>query len=113
MFKSLLILLSFTFCLHASASIQFTGDIREDDSGTFRIYNRSGHTICHIYMSPDYAESWGQDLLGNSTLPNNFSVDLTVNTSHCNFNIKVIACNNAGEVVGKTNVCQYSSVIIQ
>ena len=43
----------------------------------FRLTNATGVLIYNVYVSPHSSNEWGDDILGQDTLPNGESVDIT------------------------------------
>ncbi len=52
--------------------------------------NASGIDIHYVYISPDYADTWGDDVLGNDILPAGGVFELTSNGDHCIYDVLVV-----------------------
>jgi len=70
--------------------------LNEPDEGRgqdFTILNETGFTIYHIYVSPDYADDWEEDLLGADEVllsGETFDVSFSGYGDHCVFDIKLV-----------------------
>ena len=66
--KTLLVLVLFLLCLSAAVSYD----------GYLVVYNRTGYTITELYVSHEYDDEYGDDVLGSAVLDDgdNFWVDL-------------------------------------
>lgn len=65
----------------------------EGGSQDFTILNETGFTIYHIYVSPDYADDWEEDLLGADEVllsGEPFEVSFSGYGDHCVFDIKLV-----------------------
>jgi hypothetical protein len=71
--KKTLLLLSMFFVLLASAA--FAG--KQD----FVLVNKTGVEIHAVYVSPSKSNDWEEDILGDDTLPNGESVEITFDRS--------------------------------
>ncbi|GKY88069.1 hypothetical protein [Sinisalibacter aestuarii] len=73
-----------------------------------RIVNNTGYTIIHFYGSHTDANSWQEDILGNSVLPsgNSVTVNFDDGTGYCIFDLR--AEFDDGDVLEKfgVNVCE-------
>ena len=112
-----LVLLSFfifSFAAYSNPIELITTENREmtEDARNFRVSNKSGLNICELYMSPDYADSWGSDILGSNTFPNNSYINLRINSDYCDFDMKVVACSGQ-ELETRIDVCRNSEVTIR
>lgn len=95
------------------SSIVSEGDEDFDGVQDFTLVNRSGATVCQIYLSPDYDDNWGSNIL-RGTIPAGGRANVTVNGygNYCMFDIKVVACNGSS-VEGRFNLCQTGEIYIQ
>ncbi len=57
----------------------------------FTLLNRTGVTINELYVSPDEADDWEEDVLGRDVLKHNESIDITFSRSEksCDWDLKV------------------------
>ena len=59
----------------------------------FTLYNDSGYTITYWYVSPDYSNSWEEDVLGSNVLYSGSSMYLNIPDyydNYCYWDIKII-----------------------
>ena len=81
----------------------------------FTVYNDSAQDIYYIFVSPDYSEDWGNDVLADAILPAGTAFDIYMDGfgSHCFFDIQV--ANAYGETLEfwGVDLCSVSSVVIE
>lgn len=84
--------------------IIFTLDDLYDEEGggdgiqDFTILNETGFSIYHIYVSPDYADDWEEDLLGDTEVlmdGETFDVSFSGYGDHCTFDVRLV--DNEGD----------------
>lgn len=89
--------------------------VEEDKAGIqdFTLINRTGQSICRVYVSPSYDDTWGEDILGASTLPNNASLEVSINGygNHCDFDVRVVACSGA-KLDQRLNLCEIGTYTV-
>jgi hypothetical protein len=81
----------------------------------FTIYNDSVQDIYYIFVSPDYSDNWGNDVLADAILPAGAAVDIRMDGygSHCTFDIQVAnAYGDTLEFWG-VNLCTVGAVYVQ
>ena len=76
---SLVALMLFVGVFSSSASAARTSPITPAAQGRqdFRLTNATGVVIYNLYVSPHSSDEWGEDILGQDTLPSGQSVDIT------------------------------------
>jgi len=62
-------------------------------AASLEVKNRSGQTICYVYVSACSEDSWGDDILGSETLSNGESASVRV-TNGC-WDLKAEDCDHA------------------
>jgi hypothetical protein len=57
----------------------------------FTLLNRTGVVITEMYVSPDEADDWEEDVLGRDVLKHNESVDITFGRTEksCDWDLKI------------------------
>lgn len=58
----------------------------------FTLLNRTGVVISELYVSPDEADDWEEDVLGRDVLKHNESLDITFQRSEksCDWDLKIV-----------------------
>jgi hypothetical protein len=58
----------------------------------FTLLNRTGVIIAELYVSPDDADDWEEDVLGRDVLKHNESLDITFGRTEksCDWDLKII-----------------------
>ena len=76
--------------LAAMASI--TASSAQAAQQDFELVNQTGYTISEVYVSPSGEKSWGEDILGKTTLGNRQAMDLTFDRAAdaCKWDLKVV-----------------------
>ena len=57
---------------------------------TLRFVNYSGKTIYYLYARPSDLSDWGSDLLGSSTLPHSYWIDITLPNNYKYYDIRAV-----------------------
>ncbi len=96
-----------TACLTLS-SVAFAGD------ADFKLVNRTGYQVDHVYVSATTTKSWGNDILGQDTLGDGDSVRITFprHSTACYFDIKVVYHDSDTAEWKNVNLCQYDQISI-
>ncbi len=90
------IIWSFDSC--SGSKVVFTiDDLYVDDSESgvqdFTIQNDTGFDIYYIYVSPDYADDWEEDVLGEGEIlaaGDSYFISFTGYGDHCSFDIRMV-----------------------
>jgi len=58
----------------------------------FTLLNRTGVVVAELYVSPDDADDWEEDVLGRDVLKHNESLDITFARSEksCDWDLKIV-----------------------
>ena len=76
------------------------------------VVNRSGRTVNEIYVSPNRANQWGEDRLGEDTLASGQSLRIALGRSRdCAFDVQVVYENATREDKHAVNVCRAREVV--
>ena len=65
----------------------------------FSVVNRTGATIYYLYASPSSADSWGEDLLGNSVLPEGGIARVRLRSAGASYDIRAVDANENEYIV--------------
>lgn len=78
------------------------------------IINRTGYDLYYLYVSPETADSWGEDVLGDEVLLDggSFTVPLGKYSDLCRFDIKAIDSDDDSYIKWEYDVCDRSKVIL-
>jgi len=78
----------------------------------FTVVNQGAVDIWHIFVSPNYSDSWEEDVLGNSVLQPGLELGVTMNNygSHCYFDIRIEDFNGVAEEYYDVDLCSLSYV---
>lgn len=81
----------------------------------FTLLNQSGATITYIYVSANYDDSWGPDLLGNDVLyaGQAFQVQINGFGDHCWFDVLVEDENGGSWVYDEVDLCTVGTITYQ
>jgi hypothetical protein len=80
----------------------------------FRLTNKTGYTISEVYVSPHNKKSWEEDVMGQDTLGNNQSVNISFDRgSQCIWDLKVVYQDDDSSAEwGNFNLCTISQISI-
>lgn len=78
-------------CLVIAATALSTPIVAQQSKLDFTLLNRTGVVIQELYVSPDDADEWEEDVLGRDVLKHNDSVDITFGRSEksCDWDLKI------------------------
>ncbi len=78
----------------------------------FYVVNDGAVAIWYIHVSPNYADDWEEDVLGNDVLMSGdqFGITMTGYGNHCFFDIKVEDANGYAEAFYDVNLCEVTYV---
>jgi hypothetical protein len=75
------------------------------------ILNRSGQAINEIYVSPSSADHWGEDRLGEATLPPGQVQHVRLGRQHdCDFDVQVVYEDASREEQKRVNACRLHQI---
>ncbi|MBP0445647.1 hypothetical protein J8J14_12755 [Roseomonas sp. SSH11] len=80
----------------------------------FTLMNRTGYEINEVYLGPTSSSSWGNDVMGQDTLPNGRSVDIQFNrrASTCNWDMKVVYADGDESEWRNFDLCSISKITL-
>jgi len=80
----------------------------------FQLVNRTGYEINEVYVGPVTSRSWGNDVMGDGTLPNGRQVDIKFNrnASACEWDMKVVYSDGDESEFRGVNLCSVSRVTL-
>ena len=81
----------------------------------FTVVNQSGQDIYYIFVSPDYSDNWGDDVLAQNILPAGSTVDIRMDNfgSHCTFDIQVADRDGDALEFWGVDLCRVSQVVVE
>ena len=105
----------FNVLSYAAACIASTGLLSSALFGIqdFEVVNATGYEIYEMYVSPSDVRSWEEDVLGQYTLPNGSSMDVTFDDGEdaCMWDIMVVyEIDNEHVYWDDINLCEVSTV---
>jgi hypothetical protein len=80
----------------------------------FTLINNTGYTIREVYVSTVNTNSWEEDVLGQDTLDDDQSVDITFghHAGGCYWDLKVVYDDDTDAVWKNFNLCTISQIAI-
>jgi hypothetical protein len=108
MHRRLALALAITLSLTAATTV------RAQTKLDFVLVNRTGYQIDELYVGPTTSRSWGDDILGEDSLPDKQSVDISFdrNAATCNWDIKVVYNDGDVSEFRNANLCRISRVML-
>jgi len=78
----------------------------------FTVVNQGSAAIWYIFVSPNYSDSWEEDVLGNEVLMPGFELPIAMNGygSHCLFDIRIEDADGYAEEFFDVDLCSVSHV---
>ena len=78
----------------------------------FTVYNQGNTAVWYIYISPNYSDSWEEDVLGSDVLMPGNGVPIAMNGygDHCYFDIRIEDSNGRSEDYYDVDLCNVSTV---
>ena len=104
-FISLVVLMSLMLSFPLSA---FAG------TQDFTVVNNTGYEIDHVYVDPSSSDSWTGDILGQDTLADTSSVDITFPDAATSdlWDLKVVYSDGSSHTWNQLNLAQISTVTL-
>lgn len=68
-------------------------------AGEFAVVNRTGATIYFLYASPTSADSWGEDLLGHTVLPDGGVARVRLRSQAAQYDVRAVDANDNEYIV--------------
>ena len=80
----------------------------------FTLVNRTGYPIDQLYVGPTTSRSWGNDILGQDTLPDTQSVNVRFNrnASACQWDLKVVYSDGDESEFRNVNLCSVARITL-
>lgn len=79
---------------------------------SFLLINRSRAVLNELYLSPSDEESWGEDRLGDATLPGGASRTVRLPRGVCVYDIRVVFANGEANEKRRLNLCDITDLRI-
>jgi hypothetical protein len=81
----------------------------------FKLVNKTGVTITHVYLSPANSSQWGEDVMGKDNLGNGDSVDIAFHRSEkeCIWDLKVTDKEGDDIVWEDINLCKAEQITLK
>ncbi len=81
----------------------------------FEVENASGMDIYYVYVSPDFSDNWGNDLLAEAILPTGGTMQVELNSygDHCMYDMLVIWEDGYQQDSYGIDLCQYDSIVVE
>ena len=74
--------------------------------------NRTHDTVCFVYLSPVNGDSWSDDVLGSSTVPD--GATRTIHVPPGNWDIRIENCQHEGSsILRGARIARGSSLVLQ
>lgn len=77
---------------------------------SFRLNNRSDHTIMEVYVTSSQVQNWGQDLLGANVLPPGQSFIVRLPNGQCVNDIRLVAEGGRAVERMRINTCDLTDI---
>ena len=77
---------------------------------SFRLNNRSDHTIMEVYVTSSQVQHWGQDLLGANVLPPGQSFVVRLPNGQCVNDIRLVAEGGRAVERMRINTCDLTDI---
>ncbi len=79
----------------------------------FELHNETGYEINEVYVSPNNSDDWEEDVLGQDTLPNHESVNITFSRQKQDYwDVKVVFKGGKESVWYKFDLSQITDITI-
>lgn len=80
----------------------------------FTLINESSQDVYYLFVSPSASDSWGEDVLGNDTVPSGSSMVITVDDGLDTCDYDLLAVSPAGDEVEDYGIdlCEISTYTI-
>ncbi|MCZ8315447.1 hypothetical protein [Phreatobacter sp.] len=98
----------------AALFLSVAGEANAQARQDFAIVNQTGYTIDEVYVSPTSANNWGDDLMGDNSLENGMTLNVSfpVDTTACRYDIKVVYDDETPVEFRNVNLCRIARVTL-
>jgi len=82
----------------------------------FTLINKTGYELKEVYVSPNHAADWQEDVLGQDTLADDARVNIHFNRASktCHWDLKVVYSDDDSSAVwSDINLCQVERITIR
>ena len=83
---------------------------RPDEDPSFLLINRSRAVLNELYLSPTGDDSWGEDRLGDGTIPGGGSRTIRLPPGECLYDVRVVFANGEANEKRRLNLCQITNL---
>jgi hypothetical protein len=83
---------------------------RPEEDPSFVLINRSRTVLNEVYLSPTGDDSWGEDRLGDDTIPGGGSRTIRLPPGDCIYDIRVVFTNGDANEKRRLNLCQITNL---
>ncbi len=99
----------------AAAVVMTAASFAAQAGQDFTVINESSRDIYYLFVSPDYSDVWGNDVLAQDILPagSSFAVRTDTYGDHCTFDIQVVSRDGETVEFWDVDLCTVSRVIVE
>lgn len=83
---------------------------RSADDPSFLLVNRSRNPVNELYLSMSDDDDWGQDRLGDSTVPGGATRVVRLPQGECLYDVRVVFANGEASEKRRLNLCQITNL---
>lgn len=83
---------------------------RPDANPSFLLVNRGRAVLNELYLSPSGDDSWGEDRLGESSLPGGASKPIRLPPGECLYDVRVVFANGEANERRRLNLCDITDL---
>lgn len=99
-----------TFAVVGATALAYAPMASADDPRDFKVVNKSGHDITHLYISATTTQSWEDDMLGGNTIADGDDADVSFSGDYapeaCNFDLKYTDSEGDSWAFPNLNLCR-------
>jgi len=90
--------------------------LAEDAKQDFLLVNKTGYELHAVYVSPSHADDWGDDVMGDNTIPDGGRVEIKFHRAvkTCSWDLKVIyTVDSSSAVWHDIDLCTVEKITIK
>jgi hypothetical protein len=98
--------------LAIAAAFASIATIASASDADFKLVNKTGYEIDSVYVAPSSSDNWGNDIMGDNSVPDGTTVNITFphGGKACKFDIRVKYHDGDKAEWSNVDLCEYEKI---